>query len=127
MIVEDEESIRELTAAWLAEEGFAVTTACNGADALRQLRHAWPDVIVLDLMMPVMDGWAFAEACHQLTAPVEIPIVVVSASHGLVQTARHLRTFGVRAYLAKPFDLDLLTAIITTIVEREDVPIAAAS
>ena len=127
MIVEDEESIREVTAAWLAEEGFTVTTVCNGAEALRQLRHAWPDVIVLDLMMPVMDGWAFAEACHSLSAPAEIPIVVVSASHGLVQTARELRDFGVRACLAKPFDFDLLTAIITTIVEREDVPIAAAS
>jgi CheY-like chemotaxis protein len=127
MVVEDEDSIREVTAAWLADEGFAVTTACNGADALRQLRHAWPDVIVLDLMMPVMDGWAFAEACHRLSAPVEIPIVVVSASHGLVQTAHQLREFGVRAYLAKPFDFDLLTKIITTLVERQGLPIAAAS
>ena len=127
MIVEDEDSIREVTAAWLSDEGFAVTTACNGADALRQLPHAWPDVIVLDLMMPVMDGWAFAEACHRLSAPAEIPIIVVSASHGLVHTARQLREFGVRASLAKPFDFDLLTAIITTLVERQDVPMAAAS
>ena len=127
MVIEDEDSIRDLTAAWLADDGFEVVTARNGADALRQLPVACPDVIVLDLMMPVMDGWAFAEACHRWSAPVEIPIVVVSAAHGLVQTARQLRQYGVRGSVAKPFDLDLLTTTIARIVERAEVPVAAAS
>jgi CheY-like chemotaxis protein len=117
LVVDDEASIRELVAAWLEDEGFAVTTASNGAEALRVLREVRPEVIVLDLMMPVMDGWAFAEACHRLTAPAAIPILVVSAAYGLSQTAERLRTFGVRACLAKPFNLDVLTATVSTLLE----------
>jgi len=119
LVVEDEASIRELVAAWLRDEGFTVTTAANGAEAIEQLRVVRPDAIVLDLMMPIMDGWAFAEACHRLTAPVRIPILVVSAAHGLPQAAERLRQYGVRACLAKPFDLDVLTATVLTLVERQ--------
>ena len=117
LVVDDEASLRELVAAWLEDEGFAVTTASNGAEALRVLREVRPEVIVLDLMMPVMDGWAFAEACHRVTAPAAIPILVVSAAYGLSQTAERLRTFGVRACLAKPFNLDVLTATVSTLLE----------
>jgi CheY-like chemotaxis protein len=127
MVVDDEDSIRELTAAWLSDEDFVVATARNGADALRQLRDFCPDVIVLDLMMPVMDGWAFAEACRRATGAVEVPIVVVSAGHGLVQAAEKLRPFGVRACLAKPFDLEVLAATANTLAEREPAVVAAAS
>ena len=117
LVVDDEASIRDVVAAWLGDEGFAVSTASNGAEALRVLRDVRPDAIVLDLMMPVMDGWAFAEACHQLTAPAGIPILVVSAAYGLSQTAERLRQFGVRACLAKPFNLDVLTATVHTLLE----------
>jgi DNA-binding response OmpR family regulator len=118
MVVEDEDTIRELVAAWLRDEGFVVTTAGNGAEAIAQLRDIRPDAIVLDLMMPIMDGWAFAEACHRLIAPARIPILVVSAAHGLPQAAERLRQYGVRACLAKPFDLDVLTATVRALVER---------
>jgi two-component system response regulator MprA len=119
LIVEDEASIRDIVAAWLRDEGFTVTTAANGAEAIEQLRVVRPDAIVLDLMMPIMDGWAFAEACHRLIAPVRIPILVVSAAYGLPQAAERLRPYGVRACLAKPFDLDVLTATVRRLVERQ--------
>jgi CheY-like chemotaxis protein len=118
MVVEDEAAIRELVATWLRDEGFVVTTAGNGAEAVAQLRDVRPDAIVLDLMMPIMDGWAFAEACHRLIAPARIPILVVSAAYGLPQAAERLRPYGVRACLAKPFDLDVLTATVRALVER---------
>ena len=127
MVVDDENSIRELTAAWLSDEGFVVATARNGADALRQLRDFCPDVIVLDLMMPVMDGWAFAEACRRQTGSVEIPIVVVSAGHGLAQAAEQLHQFGVRACLAKPYDLEVLAATVNTLAACQETVVAAAS
>ena len=119
LVVEDEANIRELVAAWLRDEGFTVTTAANGAEAMEHLRVVRPDAIVLDLMMPIMDGWAFAEACHRLALPVRIPILVVSAAYGLPQAAERLRPFGVRACLAKPFDLDVLTATVRRLVERQ--------
>jgi two-component system chemotaxis response regulator CheY len=124
LLVDDEETIRGLAADWLGDEGFAVDTAGNGAEALQRLEAHRPDVIVLDLMMPIMDGWAFAEACHRLTHPPEIPIIVVSAAHELVESARRLRPFGVRAALAKPFDLDVLSATIARLTEpgRKPVP-----
>jgi two-component system chemotaxis response regulator CheY len=124
LVIDDEKSIREIAADWLGSEGFEVDTAENGLKALEQVRASPPDVIVLDLMMPVMDGWAFAEACHRLTQPAEIPIVVISATHGLVEAARRLRPFGVRATMAKPFDLDVLTATITRLADhgRAQVP-----
>ena len=93
--------------------------ATNGREALDRVASRLPDMILLDLMMPVMDGWAFAEACRRVTDAVDIPIVVVSAGHGLVQAAERLRAFGVRACLAKPFDLDVLTATIRSLVERQ--------
>jgi CheY-like chemotaxis protein len=127
MVVDDEPSIRELLAAWLRDEGFEVTTAGNGLEALAKLEDFRPDAIVLDLMMPVMDGCAFAEACHKMTAPAGIPILVVSAAHALSKAADRLRQYGVRACLAKPFDLDVLTATVTSLVERQDDYMAAAS
>ena len=125
LVVEDEATIRELVATWLRDEGFVVTTASNGAEAIAQLRDVRPDAIVLDLMMPVMDGWAFAEASHRLLAPARIPILVVSAAHGLPQTAERLRQYGVRACLAKPFDLDVLSATIRALVDRHAEGLAA--
>jgi two-component system, chemotaxis family, chemotaxis protein CheY len=124
LVVEDENTIRALAADWLGDEGFAVDTASNGVEALQRVAARRPDVIVLDLMMPVMDGWAFAEACHQLIHPSEIPIVVVSAAYGLADTAQRLRPFGVRATIAKPFDLDVLSATVARLAEpgRKPVP-----
>jgi CheY-like chemotaxis protein len=72
-----------------------------------KVRAARPDAVVLDLAMPVMDGWSFAEACHAL--PREpIPILIVSASTQLARAAEQLRAFGVHASLPKPFDLEVL-------------------
>ena len=127
LVVDDEEVLRELTAAWLSDEGFVVATARNGADALGHLPEFCPDAIVLDLMMPVMDGWSFAEACHRLTGPVGIPIVVVSAGRRLVEAAERLRPFGVRAALAKPFDLEILAATVSTLVQRDESLVTAAA
>jgi two-component system, chemotaxis family, chemotaxis protein CheY len=118
LVVDDDDSIREFAAEWLHEEGFIVAKARHGAEALLRVQDHRPDVIVLDLMMPVMDGWAFAEACHRLTRPTAIPTLVVSAAHGLAQAAERLRPFGVRASLAKPFDLEVLSAMVRRLAGR---------
>jgi len=78
MVVDDDPDLRELLFTALADEGFEVVPAANGEEALGLLRTFRPDVIVLDLMMPVMDGWQFA---NELKARDEdIPIVLLSAS-----------------------------------------------
>jgi CheY-like chemotaxis protein len=112
LVVEDDEAIRGLVSEVLRDDGYQVSEASNGLEALAQLRLQRPDLIVLDLMMPVMDGWTFVEECHAHSDCVDVPIVVTSASHDLPRTAERLRNFGVRTCLAKPFDVDGLLALV---------------
>ncbi|MGZ3420675.1 MAG: response regulator [Polyangiales bacterium] len=109
LVVEDDEGIREALVDLLDSEGFSVTSAVHGADALEQLRKAsvLPDVILLDLMMPVLDGWAFrAEQCNDPRL-AKIPVVVVTASRNADLTA--LRP---KAFLKKPIDFDELLRVL---------------
>ena len=112
LVVEDDDAIRELVTEILREDGYQVREASNGVEALEQLERDRPDLIVLDLMMPVMDGWAFVEECRTKPECGDVPIVVTSASHDLPHTAELLRSFGVRTCLSKPFDVDGLLALV---------------
>jgi CheY-like chemotaxis protein len=102
LVVDDDASIRELLSTALEEDGYEVVPAVNGQDALAVCERWRPDVIILDLMMPVMDGWTFAKRLRERD---EIPIVVLSAATDL---ARHAKTIGAAAVVGKPFDLDQL-------------------
>jgi CheY-like chemotaxis protein len=117
LIVEDDASIRSLLAEVLHGEGFSVTEAVNGLDALRLLGQLRPDAIVLDVMMPMMDGPTFARACHAQSPRRPIPILLVSASPKLWQTADCLRRYGVRGFVAKPFDLNILVDAVAHLAE----------
>jgi CheY-like chemotaxis protein len=112
LVVEDDPAIRGLVSELLRDDGYDVREASDGAEALAYVGRHRPDLIILDLMMPVMDGWQFVEECHRQEMCDDIPIVVTSASHDLPRTAERLRSFGVRTCLAKPFDVDGLLALI---------------
>jgi len=93
-------------------DGYAADGASNGGEALAKLRAGRPDAIVLDLIMPVMDGQAFVELCRQEPVGPEVPIIVMSAAHDLSRSTERLRALGVQACLAKPFDLEALLAVV---------------
>jgi two-component system, chemotaxis family, chemotaxis protein CheY len=112
LVVEDDDSIRGLVSEVLRDDGYEVSEASNGLEALQCLGERRPDLIVVDLMMPIMDGWTFVEQCRQSPACEKVPIVVTSASHDLPHTAERLRSFGVWSCLAKPFDVDGLLALV---------------
>ncbi len=112
LVVEDDAAIRALVSEVLRDDGYEVSEATNGAEALEYVGGHRPDLIVLDLMMPVMDGWTFVEECSRCARCSEVPIVVTSASHDLPRTADKLRSYGVRTCLAKPFDVDGLLALV---------------
>jgi CheY-like chemotaxis protein len=112
LVVEDDAAIRGLVSEVLREDGYDVSEASNGLEALEAVSERRPDLIVLDLMMPVMDGWTFVEECRRSRRCEQVPIVVTSASHDLPRTAERLRSFGVRTCLAKPFDVDGLLALV---------------
>lgn len=111
LIVEDDFAIRETVADVLQGEGFEVTCAANGAEALQRLEDGGPQpgLILLDLMMPVMDGWAFRSAQRQDPRISDIPVVVTSAGAGAEQAANRLEP---AAFLPKPFELDQLLDLV---------------
>src|SRR5437588_11706496 len=104
LVVDDDAIIRSVVADLLEDEGYVVDTAEDGAQALQRARSAPPAAILLDLMMPVLDGWGFVDACRQQGICLGVPVVVMSAAHGLREITSRLKQLGVRAVLAKPFD-----------------------
>ena len=117
LVVEDDESIRNVITDVLEERGFSVAQAANGAQALDQLTVMRPDVMVLDLLMPVMHGWDFMESYVERTGGESIPIVVVSVNPAL---PRSFNRFGVHSVVAKPFDVDdLLESVEQAVAANE--------
>ena len=109
LVVDDERGIAEALGDALSDEGYEVRLAGNGHEALSVLAGWRPGVILLDLMMPTMDGWAFR--AEQLRRPdvADVPVVVVSARRDITQEAERLGAAGV---LPKPFDLDEVSRIV---------------
>jgi two-component system, chemotaxis family, chemotaxis protein CheY len=114
LVVEDDTSIRMTVAEVLADEGYAVVTAENGLEALKIVANQPPHLVVLDLMMPVLDGWGFLEACRQEKLWAEIPVLVLSAYRNLAQAAH--REPRINHFLHKPFELDELVAAVGRLV-----------
>lgn len=112
LVVEDDPAIRGLVSDLLRDDGYQVDEATNGVEALESVGQSRPDLIVLDLMMPIMSGWQFVEECKRQGVCDNIPIVVTSASHDLPRTAERLRSLGVRTSIAKPFDVEALLALV---------------
>lgn len=107
LIVDDTAEIRSLIADMLTDEGYTVECACNGVEALAAVERNVPALVLLDLHMPVLDGWGFARA---LTArAVRIPIIVLTAA---TNAARYSKDLGAVGYIRKPFALpDFLSAV----------------
>jgi CheY-like chemotaxis protein len=111
LVVDDDPDILDAICDILDAEGYRVSRARHGQEALDLVDHERPDVILLDLMMPVMDGVAFSQALRGRPAASDVPIVVISAD-GNPQRATSVGAVG---YLAKPFDIDALLAQVAGI------------
>jgi CheY-like chemotaxis protein len=107
LVVDDEPDIRATVSAMLEIEGYAVTEAANGADALHRVEEQAPDVILLDMRMPVLDGWGFAAELRRRGH--RMPIVVMTAARDAAHWAGEI---AASAFVAKPFGFDdLITAV----------------
>lgn len=117
LVVEDDITIRETLLEVLEDEGFVAVGAANGREALERLQEPGdkPTLIVLDLMMPVLDGAGFREAQLRLPGAAEIPVVVLSAYRDLSNAANELRPDHV---LNKPLRLAQLLEIARSYVTR---------
>ena len=112
LIVDDDESIRQIVRMCLADEGYEVFEASNGQAALNTLDVVSPDLILLDLRMPVMDGWDFARHYHRLPGP-HAPIVAFVATLNAEEECADLKPSGI---VAKPFDLDDLLRSVRSLL-----------
>jgi two-component system chemotaxis response regulator CheY len=110
LIVDDDSDLRSFVVDALEFSGYAVDTAEHGRAALDQVRRARPDLVLLDMMMPVMDGWAFLQECSKDDSCRKVPVVVVSAAASVQPTSAN--SLGVQAVLKKPFGLDDLVAVV---------------
>jgi DNA-binding NarL/FixJ family response regulator len=117
LIVEDDPNLLVAIAAALRGEQFEVSTARNGKDALLQIAKTIPDLVVSDVKMPVMDGYALVRQLRRAPHTKLIPIVFLTAKDETVDRIEGFRS-GVDVYLTKPFEPDELVAVITSILER---------
>jgi two-component system OmpR family response regulator len=109
LVVDDDPELLALLETCLRVEGFDVLTAQNGSDALTLAQQTLPCVILLDLMMPIMDGIEFRRRQRRAPGLRNVPVVCLSAHHNARQTAADL---GFDDCLGKPFDLDDLIAVV---------------
>ena len=114
LLVEDDPSIREVTAIGLTAAGFAVTTAADGLDGLETFRAAPFELVLLDIMLPRMDGY---EVCRQIRRTSTVPVVMLTARGDTMDVVVGLEA-GADDYVRKPFDLPELIARIRAALRR---------
>ena len=116
LIVEDDKNIRELLQMYLEKEGYAVTIAGDGGQGLTKFRTIKPDLVLLDVMMPVMDGWA---VCRAIRAESQTPIIMLTAKGELDDKVAGLKS-GADDYVTKPFEMREVLARIEAVLRRTD-------
>jgi two-component system KDP operon response regulator KdpE len=118
LVVEDDRNIVDLVQSNLLVRGFAVEVSRSGDDVVELVRERRPDLVLLDLMLPGVDGF---DLCRDLRAESSVGIIVVSARRGEQDKVRALN-LGADDYLTKPFGVDELLARITALLRRSRVP-----
>lgn len=117
LVVDDEVNLLRAVAAMLRTEGYEVTTARSGRDALTHVARSVPDLVVSDIRMPGMDGYQLARALRDSPRTSLVPIVFLTAKGETEDRVEGFRT-GVDAYLTKPFEPEELLAVIRSILNR---------
>ena len=124
LVVDDERNIVELVKLYLGNEGYTVETAYNGREALRKFNQLQPALIVLDLMLPEIDGY---EVCRQIRKESNLPIIMLTARGDDVDTIVGLE-LGADDYMAKPFNPRELVARVKAVLRRtEPAPVATGA
>ena len=116
LIVEDDPNIRELLQMYLEKDGYAVTLATDGGQGLDKFRSIKPDLVLLDVMMPVMDGWA---VCKAIRAEGNTPVIMLTAKGETDDKVQGLKA-GADDYVTKPFEMKELLARIEAVLRRSD-------
>ena len=114
LIVEDDNNIAELLQMYLEKEGYAVTIAPDGGQGVSKFRAIKPDLVLLDLMLPVLDGWA---VCKTIRAESQAPIIMLTAKGETSDKVTGLKS-GADDYITKPFEMKEVLARIEAVLRR---------
>lgn len=114
LVVDDDPNIRRMIVAALKRDGYAFLEAPNGRDALDLMRAEHPDVVVLDLMMPILSGWDVLAERQREPELMRIPVILISANRD-PEIASAVDK-GICAFLPKPFDIGALSALVRSCV-----------
>ena len=116
LIVEDDKNIQSLLQMYLEKEGYAVTVADDGGAGMIKFHAIKPDLVLLDVMMPVMDGWS---VCKMIRAESQTPIIMLTAKSETDDKVTGLR-YGADDYITKPFEMKEVLARIEAVLRRTD-------
>ncbi len=118
LVVEDDPDLRTILRLQLLSQGYEVIETTNGAEGFAAIQETTPDCVILDLMMPVMDGFGFLKRARSILALQDIPILILTASE---DERNRIRGFQYRAdaYMSKPYDLDALTAEVEKLCRKK--------
>lgn len=118
LIVEDDRNISDLIRMYLEKEGFEISTAFDGAAAVERFREFAPDMVLLDIMLPVMDGWS---VCARIRETSRTPIIMITAKSEVFDRIQGLE-MGADDYIVKPFEMKELIARINAVLRRTEIP-----
>ena len=118
LVVEDDNNISDLIRMYLEKEGFEVRIAADGGKAVEEFKAREPDLVLLDVMLPVLDGWG---VCAKIRETSKCPIIMLTAK-GEVNDRIHGLEMGADDYLVKPFEMKELIARINAVLRRTEIP-----
>jgi len=118
LVVEDDHNIADLIQLYLVKEGFDVRLAADGGAAIEEFRDQEPDLVLLDIMLPVMDGW---EVCRTIRESSQVPIIMLTAKSEVFDRIQGLE-MGADDYIVKPFEMKELIARINAVLRRSEIP-----
>jgi len=117
LVVEDDSDLRTILKLQLQSRGFEIREAENGAEGFRAIQAEIPDCVILDLMMPVMDGFGFLKRVRSLMSMKDVPILILTASED-EQFRMRGHQYQADAYMSKPYDLEKLTRQVERLLAR---------
>ena len=118
LVVDDKANVRDLLRDYMTQQGYAVVTAVNGREAIYTARHEHPDVILLDIMMPEMDGYEFL---RQYRRERSVPVIILTARDEESEAVLGLE-LGADDYVLKPFRMQELAARVRAVLRRSEPP-----
>lgn len=124
LLVEDNEDNRDMMQFLLERAGYVVSTASTGLEALSSVRANKPDMILMDLSMPEMDGWTAAQELKKDPALATIPLIAVTA-HTLPGDRRKTQDVGFDSYISKPINVRMFDQMVAEVLEQKKHPPAA--